>query len=205
MKREGIFWLIIAAIAVGAVVVLESGYQAKQDETNCTLPECDQIPRGAQAGVVMDLPPELREPNWGGGSCVHASTVMVLRWQGQYELADWWRENYIGGEYSDRLIKRMEAANLRYAYTLDSDFEFIRWAMRTGRGCGIFYKPNHAICAVGLDDQYVYLLDNNDVDRPEREGTPERVPVDEFIRRWRGYGGFAWTVVYTPNPPEPTL
>src|SRR4051812_37999396 len=28
---------------------------------------------------VMNIPLELREKNWGGGSCVHASTVMCLR------------------------------------------------------------------------------------------------------------------------------
>ena len=201
---KGVFWLIVAAIACAVIFALEYGHEAKLDRPPIHCPDGLDCPRGTQAGVVMDLPPALREPNWGGGSCVHASTVMVLRWQGQHDMADWWRANYIGGEYSDRLIKRMEAANLRYAYTVDGDFEFIRWCMRTRRGCGIFYKPNHAICAIGMDERYVYLLDNNDVTRPERDGTHERVEINDFIRRWRGYGGFAWTVVYTPSPPDPS-
>lgn len=156
------------------------------------------------AGEV-DLPPELREPNWGGGSCVHASTVMVLRRQGQYEMADWWRQAYIGGETGSRLIERMDAAGLRFAYTESADLEFLRWAVRSKRWAGIFYKPRHAINCIDIDEQYVYLLDNNDIHRPERDGVPEAVPIAEFQQRWRGYGGFAWTAVYTPQPPGPYI
>lgn len=162
-------------------------------------------PAGTPEGVVMDLPAALRQPNWGGGSCVHASTVSLLRWQGHAEMAAWWRSQYSGGETADRLIKRMDAAGLRYAYTAQGDIRFLEWACRTGRGAGLFYKPNHAINLVGLDDRYAYLLDNNDIHRPERHGVWERVPRAEFEERWRGYGGFAWTLVYTPPPPVPRL
>ena len=194
--------LLLAIVALGALLCAAFSQDKKPDQCiDDTCPREALI--GSYSGVVMDLPPELREPNWGGGSCVHASTVMVLRHQGQYEMADWWRQQYSGGEYSDRLIKRMESANLRYAYTVDGDFEFLRWCVRTRRGCGIFYKPSHAINLIGMDDRYVYLLDNNDVTRPERDGIPETVPINEFIRRWKGYGGFGFTVVYTPNPPKP--
>lgn len=171
------------------------------------------VPDGTYLGVVLELPPELRTRNWGGGSCVHASNVNLLIHQGQLELAAWWRSNYSGGEYDDRLITRLEAAGVRYAYAhggsdrngdgRDDGEAFIEWAIRTRRGAGIFYKTNHSINIVGLDEQYAYLLDNNAVDYPERNGHYERVPRAEFFRRWHGYGGFAWTLVYDPPPPPP--
>jgi hypothetical protein len=154
-------------------------------------------------GVVMDLPPSLRQSNWGGGSCVHASTVSLLRWQGQYEMADWWRQNYSGGEGISRLVKRMDAAGLRFAYTDNGDWSFLQWCMRTGRGAGIFYKTNHAINCVGMDASYVYLLDNNNTSYPEKNGYWERVSKEEFKRRWLSYGGVAWTLVYYPPAPLP--
>lgn len=156
-----------------------------------------------RTGPTMELPPQLRERNWGGGSCVHASTVMLLRWQKLFDVAEKWRRTYSGGEYSSRLIERMEAAGLRYAYTLDGDEAFLEWCIQTRRGAGIFYKPSHAINLVGLDKNYAYLLDNNYPNRPEQQGY-ERVPRAEFMRRWKqDYGGFAWTVVYFPPPMLP--
>lgn len=163
------------------------------------------VPAGIPQGVVMDLPLALRQANWGGGSCVHASTVSLLRWQGQHQMADWWRRNYSGGEYSYRLVQRMEAAGLRYAYTDQGDLRFLEWAVRTGRGAGILYKPRHAINLVGLDQTYAYLLDNNSVDYDVRRGHWERVPRAEFERHWRSRGGFGWTLVYDPPPPLPRL
>jgi hypothetical protein len=162
-----------------------------------------------RTGVVLELPPQLRQQNWGGGSCVHASNVNLLRWMGHPDLADWWRKNYSGGEYADRLVQRMEAANLRYAFTITNDTEkgkaFLRWCRDTGRGAGIFYKPSHSINYVGEDAQYVYLLDNNATGYPESRGHYERVPVEEFYRNWQGFGGFAWTLIYSPAPPNPYL
>lgn len=166
------------------------------------------------ATIALELPPELRTKNWGGGSCVHASNVNLLKWMGLAELATWWRANYSGGEYDSRLIKRLEAAKLRYAYVhagadrngngKDDGEEFIEWACRTRRGCGIFYKPVHSINCVGIDANYVYLLDNNATDYPERVGHYERVPRADFFRLWRTqYGGFAWTLIYQPPPTTP--
>jgi hypothetical protein len=164
------------------------------------------VPVSYSESVVLDLPPELRQKNWGGGSCVHASNVTLLRWQGQHELADWWRREYSGGEYADRLTKRLESAGLRYAYTREGDAAFLEWCCRTRRGAGVFYKPAHSINLVGLDDQYAYLLDNNATHYPERHGHYERVRRDVFLGNWRSrYGGFAWTLVYNPPPPIPHL
>ena len=162
------------------------------------------VQAGQYARVVMDLPIEMREANWGGGSCVHATTVNLLRWQGQPDIAAWWRSAYSGGESSSRLVRRMEAAGLRYSYTTTGQIGFLEWAVRTGRGAGLFYKPRHAVNLVGLDAKYAYLLDNNDINHPERVGRYERVPRDVFEARWRAYGGIAWTLVYQPPPPLPS-
>jgi hypothetical protein len=214
MKRENLLLILLAAGGIVALVALSSGESSSKcpdgscpDCNVCPLDQCPCPPDakyyqvGVSQGVVMTLPPELRQKNWGGGSCVHASNVSLLRWQGQYEMADWWRQAYSGGEYGDRLVSRLEAAGLRYAYTDSGDEAFLRWCIRTRRGAGIFYKPSHSINCVGMDDQFVYLLDNNATNYPESTGDYEKVPIDEFWRRWKGYGGFAWTLIYTPHAP----
>jgi hypothetical protein len=184
-----------AVIVIGlAIVAILSGV-GELPATRST-----ELPAGARwAGEAMDLPVELRTENWGGGSCVHASTVSLLRWQGQYEVADWWRNQYSGGESDSRLIARMEAAGLRYAYTDTGDAAFIEWCCRTRRGAGIFYKPRHCVNVVDMTDGVVSILDNNAVDHYER------IPREQFLRDWQNrYGGFAFTVVYDPPPPIPT-
>ena len=66
-------------------------------------------PRGTmpRESPVINLAPEFREWNWGGGSCVHASTVMVLRWSNNLELAAWWRKTYAGGESYNGLTSKL--------------------------------------------------------------------------------------------------
>lgn len=192
MEERGL--LLLAAILIGVLVFLASGDD--QDPANCPDGACPY----ELIESLADVPPALRQPNWapyGFGSCVHASTITLLRWQGQFELADWWKENYNSGEYSDRLIKRMEDAGLKYAYTQDGDVEFLEWACRNRLAAGIFYFPRHAVNLVDLNDQYAVLLDSN---RPSQY---LYIPREEFIREWRGYGGFAWTVVYGAPPPWP--
>jgi hypothetical protein len=150
---------------------------------------------------LADIPPQMRQPNWapnGFGSCVHASTITILRWQGQYHLAEWWRNTYSSGEYANRLIARMNAAGLRYAYEKDGDIRFLEWCSRNRLCAGIFYFPRHAVNLVDLNETHAVLLDNN------RTGEYIHIPRDEFIRNWRGYGGFAWTVCYATPPPYPS-
>lgn len=146
---------------------------------------------------VMNLPMDLREHNWGGGSCVHASTVMCLRWQGRTELAEWWRKTYSGGESLSGLTRKLDKAGMSYAYTNNSDMGFLEWADRTRRGAVLFFFPSHCICFCGFspDKQTVYLLDNN------RIGSYIQMPRGEFERRWRGYGGIALTPIASPTPP----
>lgn len=163
----------------------------------------DDCPDGTCPAVVVeslaDVPPQLRQPNYspyGSGSCVHASTVTILRWLGEFELAEWWRTQYHSGEYATRLIQRLELADLNYAYVDDGSVEFLEWAARNRRVIGIFYFPKHAVNLVNIDSEYAYLLDNN---RPD---DIIRVPRDEFITNWQTlYGGFAWTILNGKQPP----
>jgi len=159
-------------------------------------------PVRAYTGVVLDLPPAARTKNWGGGSCVHASTVNLLLWMGMPEMAKWWRNNYSGGEYDSRLVQRMEAAKLKFAYVHD-DPNFFAWCTRTRRGAGIFYKPAHSINFVGMANNTAYMLDNNATGYPESHGQYESEDWETFVRKWRGYGGFAWTLIYDPPPGDP--
>lgn len=180
-----------------------------------TAPIRDNVTTPTATIIAMDLPPEVRTKNWGGGSCVHASNVNLLYQMDMLEEAIWWRKNYSGGEYDTRLIKRLESANLSYAYINDENGvdrdrngitdgeDFLNYCVRTGRGAGIFYKPSHSINAVGMDDRYVYLLDNNNTTYPEANGHYERVNRKDFFPKWRSYGGFAWTLIHQPVPRRP--
>jgi hypothetical protein len=202
--------LALGASLIGGAAL--SGDQSVEAQAR-RLPRASSVPNGTYLGVVLDLPLKYRTVNWGGGSCVHASTVTLLRWMGLPELADWWRKTYSGGEYDDRLVQRLEAAGVRYASIhsgadrngdgRDDGEQFLEWCTRTRRGAGLFYKPMHSINFVGMDRTHVHLLDNNFTDYPERNGHYERVPRESFFRQWKGYGGFAWTLVYDPAPPKP--
>lgn len=152
----------------------------------------------------VDLPVELRERNWGGGSCVHAATIYCFRQQNEFEWADWWRANYRGGESFMGLCAKAEVNELPWGGVNNGDVGFLEWASRTRRGATIFYKTNHAIFFSGFvakEDgvRYALVVDNN---RPDYD---EYIPYDQFVRSWRGYGGVAFTPVFTPTPPLPWI
>ena len=144
---------------------------------------------------VVNLPLHARCRNYAGGSCVIASTVSLFRWQGRDDLADLFRRAYSGGQSASSLHAKLEARGVRYAYTTSGDAAFLDWACRTRRGAGVTFFANHFICLVHLDGQRTILLDNN------RVGQYITLPRDEFLRRWRGYGGWATTPVYSPAAP----
>jgi len=145
---------------------------------------------------AVDLPLESRCRNYSGGSCVCASTINVLRWQGREDLADELRRICSGGQSSTSLIAKMDRLNLPYAYTDRGDVAFLDWCSNTRRGATIFWKPAHSCTLVGFTAEEAIVLDNN------RVGKYEYTPREEFIRRWRGYGGFALTpLAGAPAPP----
>jgi hypothetical protein len=168
---------------------------------------------GTEIMDLADVPVPFRTKNWEGedvrwcpgcnkyhgeGSCVHASTITMLKWFNYEEHATWWRENFNSGETEPGLLKKLEASGLPYAYNTDGDPAFLDWCARNRLVVGIFYKKAHAINLVDFTSEYAVLLDNNN---PERY---EYVDRDTFVRRWRTeFQGFAWTFVKNPPPPLP--
>ncbi|HET6878669.1 MAG TPA: hypothetical protein VFI31_00770 [Pirellulales bacterium] len=152
----------------------------------------------AQVGAehpTMNLPLEARCKNYGGGSCVCASTISLLRWQGRDDLAAALRNTCAGGQSAASLHAKLERLGVYYAATTSGDVAFLEWAVRTRRGCGLTFYPMHYVNLVDLTDDQATLLDNN------RVGQYITLPRDEFVRRWRGYGGWATAVVYSPAAP----
>ncbi len=152
---------------------------------------------------TVNLETIFRENNWlgpqGEGSCVHSTMVMLLRWQGQFDLADYWRANHADGEYASNLAAKMDRAGVRYAYTSrKDDVAFLQWACDTRRGCGVAVKNRaHMVMLVALDDQWACILDNNS---PENFKWVKR---DVFMKDWLSSGSWAVTPIYTPPPPLP--
>jgi len=94
----------------------------------------DAIPPAYRALPPVDLPPELRQRNYGGGSCMHASLITILRWQGLDDLADRWRRTYGGAASVSDLARISERLGLRYAWTTTGDERLLEWASRTRTG-----------------------------------------------------------------------
>lgn len=202
MKHACILAFLLAGLSVGCdeLVIDSEGAPARPAPAHPDCPDgtCPVLP-AVKIVPPMLLPMELREPNYKGGSCVHASMVMCLRWQGHHELAAWWRQTYAYGETANGLISKADKAGLKFAYTTDGDPAFLDWVTRTNRGAVIFYFPAHSIVFRGYDPQTgeAVLLDNNRIQQEIR------VDRDRFVSAWRGYGGFALTPVYSPPPAEP--
>lgn len=149
---------------------------------------------------IVNLARALREWNWGGGSCVHASTVMEFRWQNMMELAKWWRENYSGGESYNGLISKLDRAKIKHYSTHTGEVSVIERCMRERLGAIIFYYPNHSILLVHLDAEKAIVLDNNRIEQFIS------IPRETFIKNWRGYGGVAIVPrIGTPRPPLPWI
>lgn len=142
----------------------------------------------------LDLPDAYRVPNYAGGSCVHASMETLFYWQGQPKLARWWRESYRGGEYSERLNRRLDAAGVRYAYTRSGDWAFLEKCCALRLGCAVNYPGNHMVTLVGIDSTHVYLIDNNSTWKVTT------LTREAFGRYWTGW---AITPIYRPPPPMP--
>lgn len=152
---------------------------------------------------VVNLPLALRQSNWRGsrgeGSCVHASMISLLRWQGRYEMADYWRDHYGNGEYADRFAERLDREGIRFAYTAqENDVSFLEWACSTRRGCNVTVRGGaHMVTLVHFDSENAGILDNNDI------VTFKWLTREEFLDDWFSSGSWAVTPVYSPAPPLP--
>ncbi len=155
-------------------------------------------PTPAAERPTINIPLVMRQSNWGGGSCVHANLVSLLRWQEKAGIAKYWRSTYQGGEYSGGLATKLDREGVRYAYVTDGDVKFLEWACKTRRGCGITVMGGiHMITLVHLDDKWAATLDNN------RIGKIRWIPRDALIAEWQASYGWAITPVYNPAAPLP--
>lgn len=148
---------------------------------------------------AMNLPLELRQENWGTGSCVHASTISVLRWQGAYKLADWWRGAYEGGETATGIEEKLTRAKVRFYSTHKYDPAVLEYASKSRRGAIIWYFPNHCVTFIGFytknGKEHALLLDNN------RVKNWISIEKQAFLKAWEGFGGFALCPLGDPPPP----
>jgi hypothetical protein len=175
------------------------------------------LPDAVQPSPRADLPEELRLKNWigtdvdgdRGGSCAHASTRMVFRAAGAYELDRVWFEKagqgYEGPESANRLLEKMHREGVIFGATEDGDQRLLEEASRTNRWATIFYYPGHSIafCGFGRLDgvESAFLLDNN---FPDYYIVVEK---NTFLQSWKEiYGGFAvvpWNLTPTVSRTYP--
>ena len=176
------------------LVMLVAGCEAPQSVTPRLMPK--------QERPTVNLPLVLRQSNWVGpgrqGSCVWATTISLLRWQGQYQTADWIRKNYGDGAWPGDTAAKLDRLGVRFAYVTNGDVKFLEWACRTRRGAGVTVRGGaHMVCLVHLDEKYAAILDNNSVSQFLW------VPRETFIAEWKASHGWAITPVYAPCPPLP--
>jgi hypothetical protein len=163
---------------------------------------------------VCNLPLPLRVRNYKGGSCVHASTGSDFNWLNLFTLQRYWNSTYSGGESYSGLVSKLRRNNIPFYETHAGDVAVLERCTRERRMATIFYYSNHSVNFNGFGDEvvrwdgtlchvpstsgaYAYLLDNN------RVGAFIQIPRDEFIRKWRGYGGVA--VIPSLGAPAPPL
>jgi hypothetical protein len=183
-------------LAVACVVLLLTGCQPTQYV---------RLPAPPREIPPANLPLELRQTNWLGskreGSCVHASTMYVLRWNGQYELADAWRQKFGNGETGSGIMRKLTEAGVPFYATANGDPRVLEYASETRRACIIWFFTSHCVTFCGFSKdpygkEYAYLCDNNRVQQFIK------IEKEVFIKRWQTqYDGFACCFLGTPLPP----
>jgi len=168
----------------------------------CLLILCTSV--FSQERPIVNIPMELRQGNWLGsgglhdGSCVWASMVSLLHWQGRHNTAEWLRRHYGGGEWPGHFADQLDKAGIRYAYVTNGDEAFLEWACSTRRGAGITVMGGiHMVTLVHLDEKWAAILDNNDVTKFIW------IPREKLIAEWKASRGWAVTPIYTPAAPLP--
>jgi hypothetical protein len=159
----------------------------------------DFAPR--MAATWADIPIELRQANYSGGSCTWASMETMFRWHGLDAEAELWRKTYSGGANWGDVARECDRRGIRFAFTERADEQFLEWCARTRRPAMIHWGAAHSINFCGYDGQAAVLIDNN---LPQHELL---MPKQEFLARWRAsFGnGVALAIVEPPPPPEPTV
>lgn len=158
------------------------------------------LPVPAAEQPVCNLPAQLHVRNWLGplqqGSCVHASLKNHALWHNDFAFARAWPHS--DGEYASRLMQRLDATGVAYAFTEKADPRFLDWCDQHRHGCILWWKPSHCCTFMGWvrgsdGRQYAAILDNN------YPGKFELTEREQFVRLWAGYGGFALSLLESPT------
>jgi hypothetical protein len=174
-----------------------------------------QILTNARRARAVEPPHIYRQANDSAGSCAWASTATLLHWQGQHDQARLLRATHAGGAGPGNLYPAFDRAGLDYAAIPDAqhaagDAEFLRWCCRTRRGacvpvgawCDVHrtrHPCQHVLVLTAIDDRTVSLIDNNG---PRTTYTRDAA---DFLGDWRESGGWAFTPLYSPAPPQPWI
>jgi hypothetical protein len=163
----------------------------------CTKTVYDEYP-------PANIPLAARQENWIGsnrqGSCVWATAVNLLQWQGNDRAAARIRM-YGDGANLERLTTAFDQEGIRYATTETADVSFLERACETRRGAGVCvtdHRVLHCVALVGLTENYAIILDNNEIEEFEW------VPRPAFLKDWRASGGWAFVITGSPVPPIAT-
>jgi hypothetical protein len=158
--------------------------------------------RRASEQPIANVPLKLRQTNWtdkaGSGSCVIASSASLLNWHGEERLAKEFKKLYAGGQTSDSIKRIWNKHKIPFEAEENGRPEFLERVSEARHAAIIWFFPNHCVtfCGFGRNNgqEVAWLLDNN---RTERF-----IPVEkrEFIRAWRGFGGFAMATTLPPVP-----
>lgn len=172
----------------------------------CSSPRVVQLPTPRPERPTTNLPHQLRQRNWvrwGEGSCVHASSIAGFNWANEYKLASYWRRKYGGGETATSIVNKYRSERIPVRFTRTGDPSVLHFAHNSRRGAVVFFFTSHAVWFCGFETdprigQVAVLLDNNRTDQFLR------IPYQQFLRRWKGYGGFALVPLLDPSPPIPS-
>ncbi len=172
--------------------------------TGCTDAKWCEIRQPAESPRA-NLPRPLRQENWrspsGSGSCVIASTCSLLQWHNQERLAQTFRRSYSGGQTADSIKQIWSKHRIPFETEENGKPDFLEWCSNNRSAALIWFFPSHCVtfCGFGRSSgrQVAWLLDNN------RVGQFIPVEKNEFIRAWRGFGGFAMATTLPPVPQVP--
>lgn len=145
---------------------------------------------------LADLAPSLRQRNLDS-SCVHATTVDLLRWLGMYDEADQWYANYRGGESPGPHRAKLDASGLKYVMTTDGDESVLEYAVSSRRGAGVTWGGAHCVALIGRERDQAVLMGNG----PRAMTEYHRLPWSQFLSDWRNCGGWAFVILSGEVPP----
>lgn len=141
---------------------------------------------------VIEIPQAYRVKNYAGGSCAFASASCALHSQGEHELANHIRRNYSGAAYPEDIMNIIDEVGLKYSY--GEGMNFLRAIHQRRLTSWVGWPRGHVVNFVGIDENYVYVLDNNYTE------AYTRIPIDRFEWEWQG-----WAVALSEKSTPPSL